>query len=310
MKKLKIGTRGSSLALWQAEFVKKSLGIYSPDITIELIKIKTTGDSITERSLSEIGGKGVFVKEIEDSLLKSEIDIAVHSLKDLPTKLPDGLAIGAYVKRQNPFDILVSKNNLKIADHTCDDKIGTGSLRRKAQLLNKFPDLKVEPIRGNVDTRINKVGKEGLTSVVLAGAGVERLSLGHLVSETFSTDVIVPAPGQGVIAIECRKDDEVTKKIIESVNHYETELTSELERSFLETLGGDCNVPAGCYAEVKGNSVTAEGVVIDTDGKYLVKDHIGGDIYNTRGLGKKLAEFLLSRGGEDILASLGNSENK
>lgn len=310
MKKLKIGTRGSSLALWQAEFVKNSITHFLPGLQVELIKIKTRGDNITERSLSEIGGKGVFVKEIEDSLLVCEIDIAVHSLKDLPTKLPDGLEIGAFIKRHNPFDILVSENNIKISEHSASDKIGTGSLRRKAQLLHKYPDLKVEPIRGNVDTRINKVGKEGLTSVVLAGAGVERLGLGHLVSETFGTDVIVPAPGQGVIAIECRKDDEDTKKIIAAVNDHKTRLTSEIERSFLETLGGDCNVPAGCYAEVKGNYVKAEGVIIDTEGKYMVKDNIHGEICNTRDLGKTLGELLLSRGGEDILTALKNADNQ
>lgn len=304
MKKLKIGTRGSALALWQARYVKSCIDGFHPEVHTEITTIKTKGDRILEKELHEIGGKGVFVKEIEDSLLNEEVDLAVHSLKDLPAILPDSLVLGSYIKRQTPFDILVSRNNIALEDHGEHDRVGTGSLRRKSQLLHLYPDLNVVPVRGNVDTRLKKVGQDGLTSVVLAGAGLERLGLTDRITRVFDAGTMVPAPGQGIIAVECREKDDEVLDILLSVNDYETELSAILERSFLKSLGGDCSIPAGCYSEVSGDMISATGVIVSPDGESLVKHKIRGNVNDNAKLGSDLARILLEKGGEKILFKL------
>lgn len=307
MKNLKIGTRGSALALWQAEHVRGAVKRLFPDVNPQIIKIKTTGDRILERELHEIGGKGVFVKEIEDSLLSEDIDIAVHSLKDLPAAVPGGLKIGAFIKRQNPFDVLVSSNNIKLCEHSDKDKIGTGSLRRRAQILNLYPHLNIVPVRGNVDTRVRKTINGELTSVVLAGAGLQRLDMEDMISEIFDSDTMVPAPGQGIIAVECREGDEGVENILSQIDHRETRFAALLERSFLGALGGDCSIPAGCYAEINGAKLNALGVIITPDGRNIIKDRIEGIAEENYQLGRCLAEELLGRGGKDILNNLGGN---
>lgn len=301
MKTLKIGTRVSSLALWQTDYVVRQITRYFPHISFKIQKIRTTGDRLSDRYLSEIGGKGVFVKEIEEALLNNDIDIAVHSLKDLPTVLPEGLSIGAFIQRHNPHDAFISVNNTDISELKKGDKVATGSLRRKSQLLLLYPHLDVVPIRGNVDTRIKKLSEGNLKGIVLSAAGLERLGLEMKITRVFSSHEIIPAPGQGVIAVEQRKDDHKTKEILSKINHEGTEITSVLERSFLKKLGGDCSIPAGCFAELSDNRVNAVGIIVTDDGESYVREKISGSPDTTVDLGYELADILLERGGRSII---------
>ncbi|GBD38625.1 Porphobilinogen deaminase [bacterium HR37] len=301
---LRIGSRGSYLALWQAESVSSIIKADFPDIDTEIVVIKTTGDRFVDSPLFKIGGKGVFVKEIEEALLRGEVDIAVHSMKDLPTSLPPGLVIGAVIRRGDPRDALVSDKGVSFSGLPEGAVIGTSSLRRKAQLLNLRPDLKLVPLRGNVDTRLKKLKKEGLDAVVLAMAALNRMGFEKEVSECFPVDVVVPAPGQGAIAVECRKDDGETVSLLSRINHGDSFKAVGCERSFLERLGGGCQVPVGCYAEVRGRIIRAVGLVASTDGREVVRDSIEGPVDDYKNLGKELAERILSKGGRDILLKL------
>ena len=227
---LRIGTRGSRLALWQANFIKTEINSKFPDIQIEIEIISTEGDKLTNTPLSEIGGKGVFVKDIEKALLAKKIDIAVHSMKDMPSVLPDGLIIGAVTKRKHPADALVSKDNLMLQDLKPGSRVGTGSLRRKAQIIHHYPDIDVVPIRGNVDTRLKKLETEGLDAVVLAVAGLQRMGFGERISQVIDTEILIPAPGQGIVAVESRSGDKKTNEILNSLNDLESLSESLLER--------------------------------------------------------------------------------
>ncbi len=300
----RIGTRGSGLALWQANHIQSLLNEKFPDITTEIKIIKTTGDLDLASPLSEIGGKGVFVKEIEEALLSDAIDIAVHSMKDMPSILPDGLCLGAVVERHDPRDILVSKDNRGLSSLAPGARIGTGSLRRGAQLLHHYPGLKIVSIRGNVDTRIKKVGTEGLDGVVLAKAGVERMGLGEHISEIIPVDKIVPAPGQGIVALERRESDVETDRLIGAINHQDSWVAAVAERAFLRHLAGDCNVPVGCHALPNGNSVDMVGLIASPDGREMIKHQKQGLSDNAEQIGKDLAASILDAGGADILASL------
>lgn len=301
---LRIGSRGSRLALWQAEFIKRLITRSLPDIKIEISVIRTTGDRVADLSLSLIGGKEVFVKEIEEALLLKEIGIAVHSMKDLPSTLPVGLKIGAVAKRHDPRDALVSKQGIRFDELPKGARIGTGSVRRQAQLLYFRPDLQIIPIRGNVDTRLRKLRNDGFDGVVLALAGLERMGLESEIAEVFSFDVLIPAPGQGAIAVECRGDDEEINQILLTINHEESEVATSAERSFLERLGGSCHVPVGCYAEVKEVRIKILGLIASPDGKNLIREDIEGSVQNHKSLGKELAERILLKGGEEILSNL------
>ena len=298
---LRLGTRGSKLALWQAEFVKSELLKFFPYIDVKITVVKTKGDKLLDSPLSEIGGKGVFVKEIEDLLINGEIDIAVHSLKDIPSVLPDGLIIGAVTERHHPADVVVSRNNSQLQDMKPGSKVGTGSLRRKAQILHHYPYLDIVPIRGNVDTRIKKLNTENLDAVVLAMAGLHRMSLESEISQVLDPYTIIPAPGQGIIAVESRKDDNSTSNIINNLNHLETLSESLLERSFLKRLGGNCNVPVGCYAKISGDSVNAVGFISDESGKDLIREKISGDKQKAEDLGTELACRIIENGGSYLL---------
>ena len=304
----RIGTRGSKLALWQANFISNLISEKYPELNTEIQIIKTTGDTMLSSPLSEIGGKGVFVKEIEEGLLSQQIDIAVHSMKDVPTVLPEGLCIGAVAKRHDPRDVLISKDGLTLSELPEGARVGTGSLRRASQLLHNRPGLKIVSIRGNVDTRIRKLNESGeYDAIVLAMAGLERMGLGDEVTEIIAPEVMLPAPGQGMIAIECREDDVETIDILRAINHRETELQAISERAFLLRLGGDCNVPVGCYALLSRDSINLTGIISSPDGKVIIKKDANGPLDEALELGGQLAELILDDGGDKILEELSHS---
>ncbi len=301
---LRIGSRGSRLAIWQSEFVKGLITREFPEIQIEISIIRTTGDKIGDLQLSEIGGKAIFVKEIEEALLSRQIDVAVHSLKDLPAILPLELKIGAVTERHDPRDALVSRLTHSFRELPKGARVGTGSIRRQAQLLHFRPDLQIIPIRGNVDTRVKKVRNDGVDGVVLALAGLERLGLQDEVTDIFSFETMVPAPGQGIIAVECRESDEETVRMLIQINHEASSIAAFAERSFLEKLGGSCHVPAGCYAEVKEDSINIIGLVASPDGKKYIREDIIGSLGLSTALGRELADRIIQKGGEGILRNL------
>lgn len=304
--KFTIGTRSSKLALWQANFVKSELESSIPDLEISLKEIKTKGDHITDVALSKIGGKGLFTKEIEDALLANEIDLAVHSLKDLPTQLPQGLRIGAVLKRENTQDILISKNKIRFKDLPAKSKIGTSSLRRISQLKALRNDFEYLDLRGNLDTRIRKLEEGQFDAIVLAYAGVKRLGFENKIAENFSPKDILPAVGQGAMAIEIRENDTAVEKIVAKLNHEESYLASITERAFLEALQGGCQVPIGAYSEIKNNEIILYGVIASLDGCKVIKDEAKSflGIRECNALGKALAKALLQKGGNEILATI------
>lgn len=291
--KLRIGTRGSKLALWQANFVKSELLQKFPSLRTEVIPIKTTGDVKLESDLSEIGGKGVFVKEIELALLEDKIDIAVHSLKDVPSILPENLTIGSVLKRHNPFDVFISKTSLSIGELPPESKVATGSLRRKFQVLFNFPQLNIVSIRGNIDTRLKKLDSENLDGIILAAAGLERLGLNSKITQTFTLEQMVPSPCQGIIGIECRAKDIEVLEHISKIEDKNTRICAELERSFLKTFGGDCSVPLGCYSTIESEIINATAIFVDTEERKLFKKKTSGIINEYKNLGVRLANDLI-----------------
>jgi hydroxymethylbilane synthase len=298
---IKIGTRASALALWQAEWVKSELGKKHPDIAVSLVKIKTIGDKILDVPLAGVGGKGLFVKEIEEAMLAGKIDIAVHSMKDVPTLLPPGLHLGAITKREDPRDALLSKNNVKFNSLAKGAKIGTSSLRRQAQLMHMRPDLLVQQLRGNVDTRIRKL-KEGMfDAIILAAAGVKRLGLFKHVTEYLAPEIMLPAIGQGALGIECRADDITLNTTIEFLNDESTRVCVAGERAFLRRLEGGCQVPIACYGHLQNRTLLLDGLVGSVDGTHIIKGAIQGAADTAENMGTALAETLLSQGADAIL---------
>ena len=274
-----IGTRSSKLALWQANYIKEELQKVYPELKIKINEIKTKGDHITDVALSKIGGKGLFTKEIEDALLNKEIDLAIHSLKDLPTQLPDGLKIGAVLKREKPHDVLLSRSSMTtFLQLQAGSKIGTSSLRRIAQLKSLRADLEYLDLRGNLDTRIKKLEEGKFDAVILAYAGMKRLGFESKITEHFDPKDILPAVGQGALAIEIREEDKSIEELILKLNNNETHLSTLAERAFLETLQGGCQVPIGAYSEIKNNKITLYGMIASLDGKRVIKDFITGDL--------------------------------
>jgi hydroxymethylbilane synthase len=318
--KIVIGTRGSKLALYQAEFIRSELKRLYPDLEIELSKIKTTGDKILDVPLANVGGKGLFVKEIEDALLKNEVDIAVHSMKDVPTEFPGGLHLAVICKREDPRDAFVSKirnskfeiRNFKALPNGA--KVGTSSLRRSCQLLHIRPDLKILQLRGNLDTRIRKLDEGQFNAIILAAAGVKRLGLENRMTEILSVDISLPAIGQGAIGVECRVNDEVINKLIAPLNHPETSLCVSAERAFLKRLEGGCQVPIAAHARIEKRGKNSkfeirnsklklimDGLVGSISGDRVIKGRIEGNPENAESLGITLAEDILSRGALEIL---------
>jgi len=299
--KIKIGTRGSALALWQAEWVKSELEKKYQGMTVTLTKIKTTGDKILDVPLAKVGGKGLFVKEIEEAMLANEIDIAVHSMKDVPTFFPDGLHLSCITKREDPRDALLSRNGVTFKDLPKGANVGTSSLRRQAQLMNIRPDFVIHQLRGNVDTRIRKLKEGQFDAIILAAAGIKRLGLAENVTEYIDPEISLPAIGQGALGIECRVDDRELNDLIAFFNHADSRTCVTGERSLLRRLEGGCQVPIACYGRMKDGKLHLTGLVGSVDGKRIIKDTIEGAPDKAEKLGVTLAENLLVQGADVIL---------
>jgi len=299
--KVRIGTRKSKLALWQANFVKEFLE-RRWGVEVELVKITTTGDKILDSPLAKIGGKGLFVKEIEQALMEGRIDLAVHSLKDVPMVVPEGLVLSAITEREDPHDVLISRDGKKLSELPAGAKVGTSSLRRQVQIKRLRRDLRVEILRGNVDTRMRKL-REGLyDAVVLAYAGVKRMGYEGEVTEVL--DYFIPAVGQGSLAIETREDDVRTRELVEPLNHRESYLRAECERAFLRKLEGGCQVPIGAHAVVKDHRISLRGFLSDLDGRKFIEGLREGRAEDAVRVGEELAEEILERGGREILKEI------
>jgi|TARA_B100000809_G_scaffold59724_1_gene56254 hydroxymethylbilane synthase len=306
-RKIKIGSRGSPLALWQANWIKDQLESRNPDIPVEIVIIKTSGDKIQDVPLAKIGGKGLFVKELEEALLRKDVDFAVHSMKDMPIKFPFALCIASVTKRENPFDALISRNNIKLNDLPKGAKIGTGSLRRASQLLHYRPDLNLIPLRGNVETRIKKLETEGLDAIILATAGLIRLGWGDKISEIISPEILLPAMGQGAVGIEARKHDVDNQILLADMDDENTHLALDAERAVVTQLEGGCNVPIGAFATIEGNEMTLRGLVASLDGKTLYKKELKGDKVNAVALGNEMGNALLDMGGDKIMHEINST---
>ena len=322
-----IGTRGSQLAVWQAEHVAARLGETFPVVSVRLERIRTTGDRILDVPLAQVGGKALFVKEIEEALLAGRVDLAVHSMKDVPTDLPAGLTIAAIPPREDPADVLISRMGRRLAELPRGARVGTSSLRRQAQLLHHRPDLLIVGLRGNLDTRIRKLGTEGLDAIVLAAAGVKRLGLERLVTEVLVPEIILSASGQGALGIEIRvpgaecrvpgaEADEpraasreprgpTVAEIVRTLDDRETHLAVRAERAMLRRLGGGCQVPIAALAGVEGDTIHLRGLIASTNGATLVRGERQGARAQPEAVGRALAEDLLDRDGQAILKDIG-----
>jgi hydroxymethylbilane synthase len=300
MSPLRIGTRGSLLAKWQAEFVLRQ-AFQATGIEGEIVIIKTSGDKMQHTSLSEIGGKGIFVKELEEALLDNSIDIAVHSVKDIPTKAPPGLSFPAILRREDIRDCLVSNNGANLAALREGARVGTGSLRRRAQLLHLRPDLDIRDLRGNVDTRLRKVESGEYDAIMLAKAGLDRLGATHRITEVFSPDIFLPAVGQGAIGVECRADDPETSAALEKLDDAETRSAIIAERTLLSTLEGGCQVPLGAWARLERDELVLEACVCSVDGTQYIKQRAAAPPDQARALGEHMGRLLIDAGAQSIL---------
>jgi len=302
MRRIVIGTRGSNLAMIQARMVKDALQAALPEREFALKKIKTTGDLVTDIPLEKIGDKGVFIKELESALLEKEIDLAVHSMKDMPTALPEELCFGAIMSRENPLDVvLAGKKSLKLEKMKPGTCIGSSSLRRRAQLLHHYPHLEIHSIRGNLDTRLRKMQEGQFDAIILAYAGVKRMGWTELISEEISTAVCLPAVGQGSIGVEIRQGDREVAGMVAELNCARSEAAITAERSFLRKLEGGCQVPVGALGEIKNGSLTLEGMVASLDGAVLYRETESGRPEDGEAIGTALAERLLKQGCGSIL---------
>ena len=299
-----IGTRGSDLALRQANWVKALLKERYPHNYFELVKIKTRGDKIRDVPLANVGGKGLFIKEIEEALLEGRIDLAVHSMKDVPTVLPSGLKLGAVTKRENPFDALIAHQKKRLPELPRGARIGTSSLRRQAQLLNFRPDFTVEPLRGNLDTRIKKLETENLDGIVVAASGLIRMGWEEKITEYLYQAKFLPAIGQGALGIETREDDSETDELIYFLHHHDTARTVLAERSFLKTLEGGCQVPVAAFGIIDKEKLSLKGMIGSLDGKVILCDKMEDTKEKAEEIGFELGEKLLSAGGKSILEEI------
>jgi len=298
---IRIGTRGSQLALWQANWVKEQLIRRHPVLMVEIHTIKTTGDKILDVPLAKVGGKGLFVKEIEEALLGNSIDLAVHSMKDVPTELPDGLGIVAVSKREDPRDAVLGRETTPILDLPRGAKIGTSSLRRQAQLLAARPDFSIEPLRGNINTRLRKLKEGRYDAIILAMAGVKRLGWEKEVTEVIEPDIMLPAIGQGALGIEARVEDKTTLERITFLNDEVTGSCVAAERAFLHRLEGGCQVPIAAHAVREGDEILLTGLVGSVDGKKVIRESDRAPASEAAGLGDTLALRILEAGGREIL---------
>jgi hydroxymethylbilane synthase len=297
----KIGTRGSKLALTQTNFVAEKIKILMPEASVEICIIKTSGDIMEDISLLKMGGKGVFVKEIEDALLSGAIDLAMHSMKDVPTEVPAGLEFVAILQREDVRDILASKDNRKIEQMPRGARIGTGSLRRASQLLAVLPDVVIIPLRGNLDTRLKKIETEKLAGVIVAAAGMKRMGLADRITQFLPVEIMLPAVGQGALGLELRTGDDELKKNLAKINHAPTYTEITAERSFLRHLGGGCRLPIAALGKLEGDKLSLEGLVADPQGSSIIRDKVQGSVFEAEELGKRLAKIILEKGGKKLL---------
>ncbi|MGA1198548.1 MAG: hydroxymethylbilane synthase [Candidatus Latescibacterota bacterium] len=304
--KLTIGSRGSKLALWQANWAKDRLCEHFPNLQVEIQVIRTQGDRMAEVPLSQMGGKEVWTKEIEQALLDHQIDLAVHSLKDLPTLLPSGLMLGAVSKREDVRDALVSLEGKRFANLPQNARVATSSLRRQAQLLNARPDLKIESIRGNVDTRLRKLEEEPFDAIILASAGLIRLGFGARITEFLDPTLCVPAPGQAALGIETRQHDDRVAMYVAVLNDSDAFRDVIAEREMLRSLEGGCRVPIGAWARLASGHFVLTGVVATPNGLRVIKETIEGQINDPLALGREMANKLRQQGAAEILADLEN----
>lgn len=306
MSSIRVGTRGSKLALWQADNIARQLQDEYNDIQVETVIIQTQGDKILDVALSKIGDKGIFTKEIEKELIEKRIDLAVHSLKDLPTVLDPRVCIGAVTRREDPGDVLLSHQAYTLAELPTGARIGTSSLRRVAQLKHYRPDLQCVDLRGNIGTRIKKMKEQDLDGIILAYAGVKRLGFESLISEKIPYDIMLPAVGQGAIAIEIRSDDPLTKDYLARVHDHTTEIEIAAERAFLKELEGGCQIPVACLATRAGEEVSIQGLVSSLDGSQVLRDSLScpATVEDAEQAGQQLARHLNNMGAEEILQEI------
>ncbi len=302
--RLRIGTRRSALARAQSGWVRGRLAALHPGLAIDLVPMETQGDKLLDAPLAKFGGKGLFVKELEEALLDGRIDLAVHSLKDVPVVLPEGLHLSVICEREDPRDALVAPRHGGFDGLPRGARVGTSSLRRQAQLKSRRPDLTIVPLRGNVQTRLNKIEQENLDAVVLALAGLRRLGLEDRVTEILAPEVSLPAIGQGALAIECRAEDAQTNARLAPLRHAESTLATRAERAFLARLGGGCQVPLGAYATLEGDTLRLRAFVGSPDGERTVSGERRGPATDGESIGRALAEDLIGRGAEAIIAGL------
>lgn len=300
---IRIGTRGSKLALWQANYIKELIENHS-SYKVELVVIKTKGDKILDSPLAKIGGKGLFVKEIEEALLEKRVDMAVHSMKDVPAELPPGLEIGAIPRREEPWDLLVVKEEEHLERLPLGARVGTSSLRRQAQLLAKRPDLKIQPLRGNLDTRYRKLKEGDLDAIVVALAGVKRLGINSLPSRILTAQECLPAIGQGALAVEAREGE--YRETLKAIHHSPTALSVEAERAFLKCIGGSCQVPVAALGMVDGDTLVLEGLIASPDGREVFMGRKEGPLHEANTIGVHLARELLAQGGERVIQKVLN----
>ena len=303
-KTLRIATRKSPLALWQAYYVKAQLEKAHPGIKVELLKMSTQGDKILDTPLAKIGGKGLFVKELEKSLYDNEADIAVHSMKDVPVELPEGLHLPIICEREDPRDAFVSNQYQSIEELPQGAVVGTSSLRRQSQLRQQRPDLEIKDLRGNVGSRLNKLDNGEYDAIILASAGLIRLELEERITSFIPTEIILPAIGQGAVGIECREGDDETLELLKPLNHADTQIRVSAERALNHRLEGGCQVPIAGFAELKDNQLVMRALVGSTDGKEIISGNISGPLDQAAQLGTALADDLLNRGAREILKAL------
>ncbi|MCH7335376.1 hydroxymethylbilane synthase [Acinetobacter sp. NIPH 2699] len=304
MKTLKIATRQSPLALWQAEHIRSRLNELYPDLTVELVKFVTQGDKILDTPLAKIGGKGLFVKELEAALLDGRADLAVHSMKDVPMHLPQGLTLAVICEREDPLDAFVSNQYQHFDELPQGAKVGTSSLRRKCQILQQRPDLEIIDLRGNVGTRLSKLDDGLYDAIILASAGLKRLGLADRIRHCLTPVVSLPAVGQGALGLECRADDAELLKLIQPLQHEETSICVRAERAFNAYLEGGCQVPIAGYATLANNQLRIEGRVGSVDGKILLKEQLVGTAAEAEQLGEQLGQRLREQGADELLKAL------
>ncbi|MFT5425155.1 MAG: hydroxymethylbilane synthase [Gammaproteobacteria bacterium] len=304
LKKIRIATRKSPLALWQAEHVQAELIKYHPELEIELVRLQTQGDLILDRPLSMVGGKGLFIKELEQALYDNNADIAVHSMKDVTVDMPEGLVLPVMLKRENPHDVFISTKYKSIDELPQGALVGTSSLRRKCQLKAWRKDLNIKDLRGNVGTRLQKLNDGEYDAIILAAAGVIRLGLKDRISEFISTDIILPAIGQGAIGIQMRSGDDAVMEKISSLNDDNTNKQVETERIVSRRLFGGCQLPIAAYAEIDQKNIKVRGMVGREDGSEIIRESVSGFLEEREALGLQLAESLLKKGADEILKEL------